>query len=163
MRTNPYEGGSDHSVFLAAGVPSLLAWHFPDWFYHASLDRPDKTSPAEMKHVGVSVAATALVLAGATAADAEDVVRLLEGAAGLRLALETKQGAALVAAAPDKAAAQATEAAVLAAWRKWYAEALRSVRRRCRPPARRRTWSGQRNAASAERLDTRETAGRSRS
>ena len=28
MRTNPYEGGSDHSVFLAAGVPSVLAGTF---------------------------------------------------------------------------------------------------------------------------------------
>ena len=66
VQTNPYEGGSDHSVFLAAGVPSVLAWHFPDRFYHSSLDRPDMTSPAEMKHVGVNVAATALLLAGTT-------------------------------------------------------------------------------------------------
>jgi hypothetical protein len=127
VRTNPYEGGSDHSVFLGAGVPSLLAWHFVDWFYHASLDRPDKTSPAEMKHVGVSIAATALALGGATTADAEDVVRLLEAAAMARLTLETQQGAALIAAASDKPAAQATEAAVMAAWKKWYGEALRSV------------------------------------
>ena len=127
VRTNPYEGGSDHAVFLGAGVPSLLAWHFPDWFYHASLDRPDKTSPAEMTHVGVSVAATALALAGATAADAQDVVRLLEAAATLRLALEAKQGAGLVAAAADKTAAEATESAIRVAWRTWYGEALSSV------------------------------------
>jgi aminopeptidase YwaD len=127
VRTNPYEGGSDHSVFLAAGVPSLLAWHFPDWFYHASLDRPDKTSPAEMKHVGVSVAATALVLAGTTPADAPEVVQLLESAAKHRFALEARQGAALIAAAADKAAAEATETAVMTAWRKWFREALESV------------------------------------
>ncbi len=30
-------------------------------------------------------------------------------------------------AAPDRTAAEATEAAVMAAWRKWYAEALREV------------------------------------
>ncbi len=53
VQTNPYEGGSDHSVFLAAGVPSVLAWHFPDRFYHSNLDRPQMTSPAEMEHVGV--------------------------------------------------------------------------------------------------------------
>ena len=29
--------------------------------------------------------------------------------------------------APDTAAAEATEAAVMAAWRKWYGEALREV------------------------------------
>jgi hypothetical protein len=127
VRTNPYEGGSDHAVFLGAGVPSVLAWHFPDRFYHASLDRPDMTDPAEMTRVGVSVAATALLLAGATRRDAMDVVRLLERAASSRLALERRQGAELVRSAPDKAAAAATEAAVLAAWRKWYGEALREV------------------------------------
>ena len=33
----PETGGSDHSVFLAAGVPSVLAWHSVDRFYRASL------------------------------------------------------------------------------------------------------------------------------
>jgi len=127
VQTNPYEGGSDHSVFLAAGVPSVLAWHFPDRFYHSSLDRPDMTDPAEMKYVGVSVAATALLLAGATPRDAFDVTRLIEQAAVSRLALERRQGDGLVQAAPDKVAAEATETAVLAAWRKWYGEALREI------------------------------------
>jgi aminopeptidase YwaD len=127
VRTNPYEGGSDHMVFLAAGVPSVLAWHFPDRFYHASLDRPGMTSAAQMKHVGVSVGATALLLAGATERDAMAVLGLLDAAASSRLALERRQGAALVEAAADKAAAQATEVAVNAAWRKWYSEALREV------------------------------------
>jgi hypothetical protein len=127
VRTNPYEGGSDHSVFLAAGIPSVLAWHFPDRFYHTSLDRPAVTDPVEMKHVGVGVAATALLLAGATPSDAAAIARLLEGAASARLALERRQGAELVRAASDKAAAEATEAAVIAAWRKWYGEALYEV------------------------------------
>jgi hypothetical protein len=127
VRTNPYEGGSDHSMFLNAGVPSVLAWHFPDRFYHTNLDRPDMTDPLEMKHVGVSVAAAALLLAGATRADAAEFLRLLEEAAIWRLALERRQGAELVKAASDKAAADATEAAVMTAWRKWYAEALREV------------------------------------
>jgi hypothetical protein len=127
VRTNPYEGGSDHSVFLAAGVPSVLAWHFPDRFYHASLDRPDMTDPGEMKNAGVSVAAAALLLAGATPRESMDVVGLLEQAASARLALERRQGADLVKAASDKAAAEATEAAVVAAWRKWYGEAIREV------------------------------------
>jgi hypothetical protein len=124
VRTNPYEGGSDHSVFLAAGVPSVLAWHFPDRFYHSSLDRPGMTDPAEMARVGVSVAATALLLASATPREAMDVVGLLERAASARLALERRQGAALVNVATDRAAAEATEAAVIAAWRTWYGEAL---------------------------------------
>ena len=127
VRTNPYEGGSDHSIFLRQGIPAVLAWHFPDWFYHTSLDRPDKTSPAEMKHSGVSVAATALLLASATDADARAVVALIESAAAGRLALEQKQGAQIVASAPDRAAAEAREAQVKAAWIKWFGEALKET------------------------------------
>ena len=127
VQTNPYEGGSDHSVFLAAGVPSVLAWHFPDRFYHSSLDRPAMTDPAEMKQVGVNVAASALLLASASPRDAADVARLVEQAAIARLALERRQGRLLVADAADPSAAEATEAAVQAAWRKWYGEALREV------------------------------------
>ena len=127
VQTNPYEGGSDHSVFLAAGVPSVLAWHFPDRFYHSNLDRPQMTSPAEMEHVGVTVGATSLLLAGAAPRDAVALVGLLERAASARFDLERRQGAGLVKAAPDTTAAEATEVAVMAAWRKWYAEALREV------------------------------------
>ena len=93
VQTNPYEGGSDHSVFLAAGAPSVLAWHFPDRFYHSNLDRPQMTSPAEMEHVGVAVGATSLLLAGATPRDATDIAKLLEQAASVRFDLERRQGA----------------------------------------------------------------------
>jgi len=127
VRTNPYEGGSDHTVFVNAGVPALLAWHFPDRFYHTNLDRPGMTSPAEMANVGVSTGAAALFLAGAASRDAQQVVSLLERAATDRLALERRQGEALVRAAPDRAAAESVEVEVLAAWRQWYAEALRGV------------------------------------
>jgi hypothetical protein len=114
-------------VFLAAGVPSVLAWHFPDRFYHSNLDRSVMTSLAEMEHVGVAVGATSLLLAGATPGDAMDIAKLLEQAASARITLEKRQGAGLVKAAADRAAAEATEAAVMAAWRKWYGEALREV------------------------------------
>ena len=127
VRTNPYEGGSDHSVFLNAGVPSVLAWHFPDRFYHTNRDRPDMTDPAEMKRVGASIGATALLLAGATRSDAADVTNLVMVAAGSRIRLERSQGRALVEKAEDPAAARAEEAAVVAAWKKWYAEALQEV------------------------------------
>ena len=118
VRTNPYEGGSDHTVFAEAGIPSLLTWHFTDRYYHTNLDRPDKTSPAEMANVGVSVAATAWFLASADERDALALVDLLAASADGRLALEKQQGA---------------DEQILAAWRKWYSEALDSVRRL--PPA----------------------------
>ncbi len=129
VRTNPYEGGSDHTAFGDAGVPSLLNWHFTDRYYHTNLDRPDKTSALEMVNVGVAVATSAYFLASADERDAIGVADLLAASASARLALEQKQGASIVASAPDRAKAEATEAAVLAAWRTWYGEALESVRR----------------------------------
>ena len=55
VRTNPYEGGSDHTVFTRAGVPALLNWHFTDRYYHTNLDTTDKMSAAEMQHVAIAV------------------------------------------------------------------------------------------------------------
>ena len=129
VRTNPYEGGSDHTAFGEAGIPSVLNWHFTDRYYHTNLDRPDKTSALEMVNVGVAVATSAWFLASADERDANAVAALLAASASARLALEAKQGAALVAAATDRAKAEDTETAVVAAWRKWYGEALESVRR----------------------------------
>jgi len=114
VKTNPYEGGSDHTEFKSIGVPSLLNWHFTDRYYHTNLDRPDKTSVAEMVNVGVSVATTAWFLASATADDARQVTALLERAEADRLALEQRQSAS-----PE----------ILDAWRKWYGEARESVTR----------------------------------
>jgi aminopeptidase YwaD len=129
VRTNPYEGGSDHTAFADAGIPSLLNWHFTDRFYHTNLDRPDKVSPLEIINVGVAVSTSAWFLASADERDALAVADLIAASADARLALERKQGAAIVAAAADRPKAEATEAAVIAAWRKWYVEALESVRR----------------------------------
>ncbi|HEU4937549.1 MAG TPA: M28 family peptidase [Vicinamibacterales bacterium] len=129
VRTNPYEGGSDHTTFAAAGVPSLLNWHFTDRYYHTNQDRVDKVSAAEMKNVAVAVATSAWLLASADDADATVVLNIIAGAAARRLALERTQGAALVAQAADAAAAGATEQRVRAAWIKWYEEALDSLER----------------------------------
>jgi Zn-dependent M28 family amino/carboxypeptidase len=129
VRTNPYEGGSDHTVFASAGVPSLLNWHFTDRYYHTNQDTVDKVSDREMEHVGVAVATSAYFLASATAQDALATVELLERAAVSRLALERRQGRTIIAAATDRAAAEKVEAQVIAAWVKWYREALDSVRR----------------------------------
>jgi hypothetical protein len=129
VTTNPYEGGSDHTVFGEAGVPSLLNWHFTDRFYHTNQDTAEKVSGDEMKNVGVAVAASAWVLASADERDADAVLTIVETAARARFELERTQGATLVAAAPDRAAAEATERQVIDAWRKWYAEAFDSVLR----------------------------------
>ena len=129
VRTNPYEGGSDHAAFASAGVPSLLNWHFTDRYYHTNQDTPDKTSAAEMEHVGVAVATSAWFLASADAGDAGATADLIAGAAIRRLALEREQGLAIVERAANRPEAEATEQKVMAAWLKWYDEALDSVLR----------------------------------
>jgi Zn-dependent M28 family amino/carboxypeptidase len=129
VRTNPYEGGSDHTVFLRAGVPALLNWHFTDRYYHTNLDRPDKTSPATMAHVASAVATTAMYLATAGPDDVAPLAAFVEAAALARLETERRNGQTLVAAAADPEAAGATERDVWAAWQRWYAEALDSAAR----------------------------------
>lgn len=114
VRTNPYEGGSDHTVFMNAKVPSLLNWHFTDRYYHTNLDTIDKVSAVEMQHVAVTVGTTALFLASADRSDAAAMVKLIETARDARLATEQKNSAT-----PD----------IIQAWRKWYDEALSSLAR----------------------------------
>lgn len=125
VRTNPYEGGSDHAVFLRAGVPALLNWHFTDRYYHTNLDRPDKTSPETMAHVASAVATTAYVLATAGPADVAPLARLIEAAALARF--ETERRNAALALADGRPGAEATEREVWEAWRRWYLEALDST------------------------------------
>jgi aminopeptidase YwaD len=112
VRTNPYEGGSDHTVFTAAGVPALLNWHFTDRYYHSNLDTVDKTSPTTMGHVAAAVATTASFVGSANASDAAALLRLVDEAGRARLATEAKNAAS---------------AEIVAAWEKWYAEARASV------------------------------------
>jgi hypothetical protein len=112
VRTNPYEGGSDHTVFTRAGVPALLNWHFTDRYYHTNLDTPDKTSAATMGHVATAVATSAMFLASADASDRSALMRLIDEAEVARMTTEKSN------AASDE---------ILAAWKTWYDEARRSI------------------------------------
>ncbi len=112
VRTNPYEGGSDHTVFGRHGVPALLNWHFTDRYYHTNLDTPDKTSPATMAHVATIVATSALYLAAADESDRPALERLLDAAEQARVETEARNGSA---------------AEVREAWTRWYREARASV------------------------------------
>jgi Zn-dependent M28 family amino/carboxypeptidase len=129
VKTNPYEGGSDHTVFGTAGVPAVLDWHFTDRYYHTNLDTPDKTSAAEMRNVGVAVAASAWLLASSRESTALAVAALVAKAGEARLGVERAEGAALVATDPDPRIANIRQAEIVATWRKWYGEAVRSVSR----------------------------------
>lgn len=114
VRTNPYEGGSDHTQFTMAGVPALLNWHFTDRYYHTNLDTIDKVSSAEMQHVAIVVGTTAAFLASAGTSDLPEMTRLMEFARDARLQTERSNQAS-----PE----------ILAAWNQWYDEAVLSLNR----------------------------------
>lgn len=68
-REHPYEGGSDHAVFLDRGIPAVLFWHFTDFAYHTSLDRLGHVDPEEMRRTGSAILVTALAVADARPMD----------------------------------------------------------------------------------------------
>lgn len=127
VKTNPFEGGSDHVPFINAGVPAVLAWHFTDVYYHTSGDELDKVSAQEMANVGVALAAAALLLADCEARDALEILRVLEKQAAWRLENETQNSRSALRLAQDKSTALVEEEKILRAWEKWYHEALASV------------------------------------
>jgi len=85
VRTNPFEGGSDHVPFLDAHKPGVLFWHFTDVYYHTDGDRLPNVSARELANVGVSALVSALTLASADGATARALVAELERAAVARL------------------------------------------------------------------------------
>jgi hypothetical protein len=129
VKTNPYEGGSDHTVFGTAGIPAVLNWHFTDRYYHTNLDTPDKTSATEMRNVGVAVAASAWLLASSREPLAIAIAEMVAAAGQARVDLEDREGTKLAAGSSDERAAMLKQAEIIATWRKWYAEAVRSTSR----------------------------------
>ncbi|THU41300.1 M28 family peptidase [Niastella caeni] len=120
VRTNPFEGGSDHTPFLNARIPGLLMWHFTDVFYHTDADRLDMVSPMEMKHVAKSALATAYLL---TTADNKTAVALINDItrnALKRLETEFNLSIKAVQEGNDKA----KEKHILEVWSDWYIKAL---------------------------------------
>lgn len=120
VRTNPFEGGSDHTPFLTAGKPGLLLWHFTDQFYHTDRDRLEMVSPQSLKNVGTTALVTALELTTASGPMARSVVGDIERAALERLAVEEALSRAAVAAGKPRA----EEELILRTWTRYYVDAL---------------------------------------
>jgi aminopeptidase YwaD len=120
VKTNPYEGGSDHTPFLRAKKPGLLFWHFTDQFYHTDGDRIEMVSPDELRNVGMSALVSALVLTSADGRRTRAIVGEVERAALARLETE----AALSRAAINAGATSATERDIIETWATWYLDAL---------------------------------------
>jgi hypothetical protein len=123
VRTNPYEGGSDHVPFLDAKKPGLLFWHFTDVFYHTDNDRLPNVSPRELANVGVSALVSALTLAEADGATARALVDEVRRAAIARLDVEAALSRTALASGGDRA----KERLILDTWTDWYRGAIRSM------------------------------------
>jgi len=120
VKSNPFEGGSDHTPFLQAKIPGLLMWHFTDVFYHTDADRLDMVSPQEMKNVGISGLATAYTLTAATPVTTTALIEELQKNATDRLQVEYQLGLTAV-----KAGTPADdEKHKLDVWTKWYTDAI---------------------------------------
>lgn len=122
VKTNPFEGGSDHTAYLNNGKPGVLLWHFTDQFYHTDGDRLDKVSPATMQNVGTAALVSGLVLASADGATARAIVAEVQAAAMRRLDAEFTLSRDALASSGD----QARERRILEAWGTWYVDAVRS-------------------------------------
>lgn len=120
VRTNPFEGGSDHTPFLAAKIPGLLMWHFTDVYYHTDADRLEMVSPAEMKHVAKSALVTAFLLATADERTAVALIKELTRNALKRLQTEFELSKKAIQAGQDKA----KEQHILEVWGNWYVKAI---------------------------------------
>lgn len=133
VRSNPYEGGSDHESFLERGIPSVLLWHFTDPYYHTSLDRIDKVDPQEIQNVAVSTLAVVHHFSSAGIPRAEEVLDIVMDAARLRLSTESSTALAYLSApAVTNDESQCSlvsdrERSIVVAWSRWYREAVLSV------------------------------------
>ncbi|MFC2166428.1 M28 family peptidase [Acidobacteriota bacterium] len=72
-RLVPYISGSDHTIFLAAGIPTMQFNYYSDNFYHSSEDRSKHVDPTEMKRVGFMAASAFYYLSTAGAEEALDL------------------------------------------------------------------------------------------
>ncbi len=95
---NPWEGGSDHDVFLERRIPAVLIWHFTDFTYHTSLDRMEMLDGEELRRTCTAVLATALALADSRPGDLERYL------ASNELERNLRRGAAEAASEPELAA-----------------------------------------------------------
>ena len=123
VKTNPFEGGSDHTPFLTFKKPGVLFWHFTDQFYHTDGDRIDKVSAATLQNVGIAALVSALTLTNADGMVARELVSEVGRAAVARLDIEF----ALAQAAMAAGGAAATERDILETWTDYYVNSIATM------------------------------------
>ncbi|WP_026953746.1 M28 family peptidase [Algoriphagus vanfongensis] len=123
VKTNPFEGGSDHTPFLQADIPGLLLWHFTDQFYHTDNDRLDKVSAETMVNVGTAALVSAFTLLNADAKTGDALVQELLGKAIARLQLEAILSKKELANGADAA----EQTLILETWKDYYLKTLETT------------------------------------
>jgi len=123
VRTNPFEGGSDHTPFLQFKKPGALFWHFTDVYYHTDGDRIDKVSKDELVNVGNAALVSVLTLTSADGATARALIAELEHAAIARLDIET----ALSKTALTSGGKLAEQEDILQTWTDYYIASLHTM------------------------------------
>ncbi len=123
VRTNPYEGGSDHVPFLRAGTAGVLFWHFTDQYYHTDGDRAEMVSARTLWNVGVCATVSAMVLTTADSEMAAYLVSEVERNALARLEKEGELSRSAVEAGGDPE----EQRLILQTWADWYRDALSTM------------------------------------
>ncbi|MDB4874766.1 MAG: peptidase [Gemmatimonadetes bacterium] len=123
VRTNPFEGGSDHTPFLQFKKPGALFWHFTDVYYHTDGDRIGMVSKSELTNVGNAALASILTLTSADGATARALVGEVERAALARFDTELELSRAALASGGTLAA----ERDILATWTDYYVAAIHTM------------------------------------
>lgn len=123
VRTNPFEGGSDHTPFLQFKKPGALFWHFTDVYYHTDGDRLDMVSIPELTNVGNAALVSVLTLVSADGPTARSLVAELERAAVARLDTELGLSRAALKTGGDRA----REDDILRTWTEYYVASLHTM------------------------------------
>ncbi|HTX19673.1 MAG TPA: DUF4910 domain-containing protein [Bacteroidota bacterium] len=85
-RITPYEGGSDHMMFIDRKIPGVMFTH-SDYTHHTSDDTPDKVDPVELERCEMIATGTLWYLANLDTKQATELVHLTEANSARRLAL----------------------------------------------------------------------------
>jgi hypothetical protein len=152
VEPNPYEGGSDHTPFLwfrhpdtneYHPRPSVLTWHFTDYFYHSNLDTMDKVSKTELRGVGLTTLNVGLMIAYGGETQGLETMEIVRREALKRFGWERENSEGHLLWAYNRARnagktpveiqaaideALDLEIEILNAWAVWYKEAHLSVR-----------------------------------
>lgn len=123
VKTNPFEGGSDHTAYLNNGKPGVLFWHFTDQFYHTDGDRIDMVAPTTLQNAGIAALVSGLVLASADGHAARAIIADLQRAALARLDTEATLGKKSIAKGGDRE----KERHIVDVWGKWYVDAIKTT------------------------------------